>query len=198
MVGIVCSFTVLFFLVRGLPAEAFSGNQLPPVGTQTPQPLASATSAGSTSTDTGLPVRLRIPKIGVDAALEYVGLTADGEMGVPEGPSNAAWFDAGPRPGEEGTAVIDGHYGWKDDIPAVFDDLIKLQKGDKIYVEDQGGTTIAFVVRDVRTYAENESTSGVFVSSDGKVHLNLITCEGVWSAASKSYSERLVVFADEE
>lgn len=198
MAGIVFSCIIIFFLIRGLPAEASSGNQSPSAGTQTPLHLTNVTSATSTPTGSGLPVRLSIPAIGVDAALEYVGLTADGEVGVPEDPGDAAWLDAGPRPGEEGTAVIDGHYGWKDDIPAVFDDLIKLQKGDKVYVEDESGTTTVFVVRDIQTYGENENVPGVFVSSDGKAHLNLITCEGVWNAASKSYSDRLVVFTDKE
>jgi hypothetical protein len=32
----------------------------------------------------------------------------------------------------------------------------------------------------------------------GKVHLNLITCGGVWDKVGKSYSNRIVVFADME
>jgi hypothetical protein len=36
----------------------------------------------------------------------------------------------------------------------------------------------------------------VFASNDGGAHLNLITCAGEWNKGKKSYSERLVVFAD--
>jgi len=36
----------------------------------------------------------------------------------------------------------------------------------------------------------------VFTSSDGKAHLNLITCDGIWDKNAAQYSERLVVFAD--
>ena len=143
-------------------------------------------------------MRLKIPKINVDAALDYVGLTAQGgELDVPKGPINAAWYDQGPRPGEKGDAVIDGHFGWKDNIPAVFDNLHELRKGDDLYVEDAKGSTTTFVVRELRTYAQNQDDSNVFVSSDWKAHLNLITCQGVWSNTNKSYSNRLVVFADE-
>jgi LPXTG-site transpeptidase (sortase) family protein len=144
-----------------------------------------------------LPVRLKIPAISVDAALDYVGLTSQGYLGVPQGPTNAAWYDQGPRPGEAGDAVIDGHFGYKNHIPAVFDNLHALQKGDNLYTVDEKGLTTTFVVRQVRTYGQNQDDTDVFVSSDGKAHLNLITCQGDWNQAQKSYSSRLVVFADE-
>src|SRR3989338_7815462 len=53
-----------------------------------------------------LPVRLKVPKINIDATIEYVGLTPQGAMGVPRGPVNVAWYQLGPRPGEEGSAVL--------------------------------------------------------------------------------------------
>jgi LPXTG-site transpeptidase (sortase) family protein len=146
----------------------------------------------------GLPVRLKIPKINVASTLESVGLTPEGALAAPDTPRAAAWFDESVRPGEIGTAVIDGHFGWKDGIPAVFDDLSKLQIGDTFSVEDDRGVTRTFVVRNIQAYGENENVSDIFTSDDGKAHLNLITCDGLWSAAEKSYSDRLVVFADEE
>jgi LPXTG-site transpeptidase (sortase) family protein len=152
----------------------------------------------SAESERSIPIRLKIPKINVDAAIEHVGLTPDGSMGVPKGPSDVGWFDLGPRPGEKGSAVIAGHEGWKDGIKAVFDDLHNLVKGDKIYVEDETGTTTIFVVRELRIYGQNDDASDVFSSIDGKAHLNLITCEGVWNKAEKSYANRLVVFAYKE
>jgi len=146
----------------------------------------------------GLPIQLKIPAIKVDATVSSVGLTSDGSVGVPQGPNDVAWFDLGPRPGSEGSSVIDGHSGWKDGIPAVFDNLGKLKKGDKLSIEDDKGKTINFVVRALRTYSPNDNATIVFNSNDGKAHLNLITCAGVWSQTDKSHSERLVVFADEE
>lgn len=144
----------------------------------------------------GLPVRLKIPAINVDSVIETVGFTPEGEMDIPKGPDNAAWFEFGPRPGEIGSAVIAGHYGWKNNIPAVFDDLNKLKKGDKLYIEDDKGAVITFIVRESRIYGKNEDVSGVFGSKDMGAHLNLVTCEGAWNDASKSYSGRLVVFTD--
>jgi len=141
-------------------------------------------------------MRLRIPAIRVDAAIEAVGLTADGAVGTPKGRFDVAWFDMSPRPGETGSSVIDGHYGWKDNLPAVFDDLSKLHPGDKLYVDDGSGSSTVFVVRKVVSYGENDAAASVFGTNDGKAHLNLITCEGIWNKARQSYSGRLVVFAD--
>lgn len=116
-------------------------------------------------------------------------------MAAPKDPDDVAWYDPGTRPGEIGSAVIAGHYGWKNGIQAVFDNLYTLRKGDILYVEDEKGVVTTFIVREIRTYDKNENASDVFFSSDGKAHLNLVTCKGVWNKDQESYSERLVVFA---
>ncbi|MES2225716.1 MAG: class F sortase [Patescibacteria group bacterium] len=144
------------------------------------------------------PSRLIIPKIQVNAPVESIGLTAAGALGVPVKPRDAAWSSAGPLPGAPGVAIITGHFGWKEDVPAVFDDLHTLQIGDRIYLENSIGITTTFVVRAVRSYGEHDSTTGLFISDDGQAHLSLITCDGDWNALEKSYSRRLVVFADKE
>lgn len=145
-----------------------------------------------------LPARLKIPSIKIDAPVKYVGLTSDGAMDVPEGPGEVAWFNLGSRPGEEGSAVIAGHYGWKNNIPAVFDDLDKLREGDRVSIEGEKGEIITFIVRETRIYGKDEVAPDVFFSTDGKAHLNLVTCTGDWNEANKTFSERLVVFTDKE
>lgn len=142
-------------------------------------------------------------RVGLDGCstpppIEYVGLAPDGAMDVPKERTNVAWFNLGQRPGENGSAVIAGHYGWKNMEGSVFDDLHKLRKGDKLYIEDEKGATITFVVRESRRYDPQADASAVFGSNDEKAHLNLVTCEGEWDKVSKIYSKRLVVFADKE
>lgn len=144
----------------------------------------------------GLPIRLKIPKIDVDAPIDYVGLTPQGDLDIPKGPTNAGWYKSGPRPGEKGSSVVDGHFGWVNGKAAVFDNLHKLRKGDVITVEDEKGSTTMFVVSKSQTYAPNDIATAVFRSSDGKAHLNLITCQGDWNTNQDSYSARLVVFAE--
>lgn len=156
-------------------------------------PLAADSAASHTQ---NLPARLKIPSINVNSAIEYVGVAQNGTMDLPKSPERAGWFAPGPRPGEVGSAVIAGHYGWKDGIPAVFDTLSALQKGDKIYIEDGKGSVVTFVVREMHSYDPAADATVIFTSTDGKSHLNLITCEGVWNKVQQSYAERLVVFAD--
>ena len=63
-----------------------------------------------------------------------------------------------------------------------------------MYIKDDQGTTISFIVRESRTYDPGYADD-VFSQND-RVHLNLVTCDGVWDGVKKSYSKRLVVFAD--
>ena len=160
-----------------------------------PHKIALETPASPVPAQIGLPVRLVIPFIHVNAAVEPLGLTSDGAMDTPKGPDDVAWYKLGPRPGDTGSAVVAGHFGWAKGVPAVFDNLHKLRVGDTIITQDIGGQLITFVVKKIRNYGQNEIATDVFQSTDGKSHLNLITCEG-WSNTTNSYTQRLVVFAD--
>lgn len=119
-------------------------------------------------------------------------------MNVEKDPDKVAWYEFGPRPGENGSAVIAGHYGWIGNKGSVFNDLHTLKKGDELSVIDVKGNNIVFVVRESRKYDPNADATIVFKSNDGKAHLNLITCEGVWIESQKTYSDRLVVFTDKK
>lgn len=156
------------------------------------------TFSNQESESIGLPAHIKIPAIDVDTNVISVGLTSDGNMDVPKGPDEVGWYNRGYRPGEDGTAVVTGHYGWKNNLPAVFDNLHKLEIGDQILVEDENGKTSTFVVRELRMYDKDAFAPEVFGSSDGKGHLNLITCAGDWNNLEESFAERLVVFADKE
>ena len=118
-------------------------------------------------------------------------------MDIPRDDDNAAWFQLGPRPGELGSAIIDGHYGvWENGKVSIFNNLHALKQGDPIYIEDEAGMVLTFLVRESRIYGETDNAPDIFVSRDGKSHLNLITCQGIWDSARKDYPNRLVVFAD--
>jgi sortase (surface protein transpeptidase) len=144
----------------------------------------------------GIPVRLRIPSIALDADLEQLGQTSRGALDTPHDPMNAGWYADGPMPGQKGTAIIDGHSGWWHHEPAVFDELHALRSGDVIYVTDQSGAETAFTVRDSVLFHADADPAAAFRSGDDLAHLSLITCTGKWDAAARSYPDRLVVFAD--
>ncbi|MBK5215431.1 MAG: class F sortase [Candidatus Pacebacteria bacterium] len=160
--------------------------------------LAEANTTKQVVLVSGTPVRIKIPSIKVNAIVENVGLTLDGAVDAPVGPDNTGWWNGGPIPGAIGNAIIDGHSGWRNNIPAAFDDLKNLKKGDKIYVTSSTGITSTFIVRELKIYDRNDEALDVFISSDGKSHLNLITCTGIWNVVEKGRESRVVVFSDLE
>lgn len=143
----------------------------------------------------GLPSRLIIPKITVDAKVLFTGQTKAGAMDTPTNIVDVGWYKYGPLPGNQGSAVIAGHIDGLKGEPGVFSDLNKLQAGDSMSVIDSAGRPAAFVVTTVKTYGQDEQPSEVFTSSSGS-HLNLITCSGAWDAGQHHFQKRLVVFAD--
>jgi LPXTG-site transpeptidase (sortase) family protein len=141
------------------------------------------------------PVRLTIPKIGLEAAIEDVGLTTDNAMAAPSGPDTVGWYELGPRPGNKGNAVIDGHSGYANGQAAAFDKLPELSKGDRLFVEDASGRVASFVVRSTHLYARDANAAEVFAPASSR-HLNLITCTGTFDVAAGTHSQRLVVFTE--
>jgi len=142
----------------------------------------------------GLPVALIIPSINVNSKIQYLGITSKGEMEVPNNINDVGWFKFGSRPGEKGSAVIAGHFNGENNQEGVFANLDKLKVGDKLSVVDDKGITTSFTVREIRTYSPGFAEE-VFSSNDAP-HLNLITCDGLWDGAKKSYDKRLVIFSD--
>lgn len=142
----------------------------------------------------GLPVRLTIPKINIDTNIQQMGLTSSGVMEAPDSNKDAGWYKYGPRPGNDGSAVIDGHFGLGN-TKAVFSDLGMLEKGDKVTVTDDRGDISTFVVRTTKYYDKDAQPAEVFNSIMGS-YLNLITCGGDWEEDQSTYTQRLVVFTD--
>jgi sortase (surface protein transpeptidase) len=164
---------------------------------------ASITTNATTSVavnESGLPVRLVIPKLNVNAGFQDTGLKSDGTMEVPSNIYDAGWFTGSARPGAKGVAIVTGHVaqvrGGVVTKPGVFSNLDTLVVGDTLTVLDDKGSTSTFVVRAVRSYDPTADATDVFTSNDGGAHLNIITCEGTWDQALLSYTKRLVVFTD--
>jgi LPXTG-site transpeptidase (sortase) family protein len=177
---------VLGFYETALPLDP------PPVVTV----LQKSVKSMDVQTVKGLPMRLKIPRINVNAAINHVGLSPEGSMGVPKRPNDTAWYMLGPKPGDAGSAVIAGHVNWWYGATGVFKNLKLLKPGDKIVVQDAQGSSTTFIVRKSQLYGQKDDAASVFISTDGKSHLNLVTCIGVWLTSAQSYSKRLVVFTD--
>jgi hypothetical protein len=181
------------------PASASAPAGISPIARATQPAVAThlATSvgrsiAGVAQVRTGW--RLVIPRLGVDASIQPVGLDAQHAMAVPPTLDSVGWFNQGPQPGESGDAVIAGHYGLPGN-PAVFRDLGRLRPGDTFEVIWPDGHSVHFRVTSSALVAANgPPPAGVF-SRAGPARLSLITCGGDWLQAKATYSERLIVNA---
>ena len=58
------------------------------------------------------PVRLVIAAIDLDARIEARGLDANRSLDTPKDFHDVAWYRLGPRPGDPGNAVMNGHVNW--------------------------------------------------------------------------------------
>jgi len=142
-----------------------------------------------------VPVRVRIPSIGVDSGLEDLGLGAAGELDAPEEWMSAGWYEDGVVPGGVGPAIIAGHVD-SSTGPAVFIDLPELTAGDEVLVTLSTGDVHTFRVTGSETAPKaNFPTSDVYGSTPTPT-LRLITCDGRFDSSTGHYEDNLIVFAD--
>ncbi len=141
-----------------------------------------------------VPVTIIIPKLGIQTAVEAVGLTDTNNMDVPKNAADVAWYMHGPKPSEEGNAVIAGHYDTPTGRPAIFYHLRILEIGDEIEIISQNGVHSTFAVVEKSTIPYDVFPSDyIFKTRPGK-NLNLITCGGLWDSKKKVYSDRIVIY----
>jgi sortase (surface protein transpeptidase) len=142
----------------------------------------------------GLPVRLSIPAINVDAPIEPVGVDASNNMATPQNPWDTAWYAPGPRPGQIGNAVIAGHVDYHDIGAVVFWNLHQLSPGAEIVVTADDGSRRRFVVTDVEIYPSDQAPLEQIFGATGDVNLNLVSCIGDFDPSTRSYNQRIVVY----
>jgi len=143
-----------------------------------------------------LPVRLRVPKLDIDAHVQEVGVNTQGNMAAPTNFVDAGWYKHGTVPGFAGSAVITGHVDNAIALPGVFKRLHELAIGDDIYVETKGGAQLHFKVAEIQKYPYTLVPLKILFSRRDMPRLNLITCGGTWLQSERSYDERLVVYTE--
>lgn len=191
-------FLGLVFLLLGFGIFFFSPlKQIVLPSKDAPEPLQRvAFSEQSDESEGMVPVRIKIPRLGIDAFVEESGVGENGHMQVPSNYENTGWYKHGFRPGEEGNAVIAGHLDNSLGLAGVFYSLAELEAGDLIEVEDQNGDSLTFVVRDKELYDYLDAPMERIFGPASAAQLNLITCDGAWVDEVRSYDKRLVVFTE--
>ena len=139
----------------------------------------------------GVPARISIPSAGTAGPVDRMGVKG-GELQIPP-PGRAGWFDAGPRPGELGRAVIVSHVD-STEGPALFYSLLKLRHGSRIAVRDRRGRLHRFaVVRLLQIEKSHFSAASVYGAAAHPV-LVLITCGGPFSPDT-GYRDNVILYA---
>jgi len=164
------------------PVAVWRGPAVVPLAAEGPAPAADAP-----------PTRVRIPAIGVDAALEPLRLDAAGALGAPTDFGRAGWYADGTLPGEVGPAVLAGHVDSRTG-PAVFYRLHELRAGDAVEVA-RDGRWLRFRVTAVDRYAKDRFPTVQVYGPTPDPELRLITCGGVFDRARHSYADNVVVYA---
>lgn len=143
------------------------------------------------------PASIRIPSIDVEAGIDRVGRTPDGEMEIPPDVARAGWYaPSGVRPGDSGTAVIAGHVDSRTQGRGAFFALEDLDVGDEIHVEDADGGVTHWQVAARTRYGKEDIPLADIFSRSGPPRLALITCGGAFDATSRSYDANVVVYAE--
>lgn len=172
------------------PAAPSSGVTPDPERSPAAPPLA-VQGAPATGVE---PVRVTVPRIGVDVAVEHLRTDATGRLESPRGWQRAGWFAEGAAPGEIGPAVVAGHVD-SPTGPAAFTGLDALGAGDEITVERADGSVVRFEVDRTEVVAKGEFPTAAVYGATPDRQLRLITCDGPYVRGSGGYQDNLVVFA---
>ena len=139
------------------------------------------------------PIRIRIPSIGVSAPVSVLGLNRDGSVAVPTDFYIPGWYKFGPAPGQKGSAVILGHVdSYKG--PAVFYRIRDLKIGNQVIVTLANHTTVRFAVIGVHEYSKSNFPERLVFGPRNYSALQLVTCGGVFNAATGHYESNIVAF----
>src|SRR5688500_9420149 len=122
------------------------------------------------------PLKLTIPKIGVEHDVEPVGPEPDGTMASPSNGQNIGWW-AGRKAGE-GNVLLDGHHDWNG-ATGPFYRLQELKKGDEVVVAGDGkNEKLVYKVIWVKNYDRNIDATDLLGNKSGSQVATLITCGG--------------------
>lgn len=163
---------------------------------------ASTTTAASSTTGVktaaaisrSTPTSFTISSIKASGSLISLGRNTDDSVQVPADYQQAGWYQQGPAPGEQGSAVILGHVdSYKG--TGVFFSLKKVKAGDMIDVTRADGKTAHFKVTDVRMYLKSQFPDQLVFGPRGGATLQVVTCGGDFDQSAKSYLSNVVVFS---
>jgi len=181
-------------------------------GAQTPCGVGSETTLSTPQISTGqgdstadaramargglIPVRLRIPELGIRAAIvpEVIDI-AKGALGMPANIQHLGWWRDGMAPtAQSGSILIAGHYDFATAGRGAFYSLPRARRGERIQVATADGAVHAYRVVAVDSYPKSALPLTVF-DRRGPPRLVLVTCGGRFDSTTQHFLDNIVVTA---
>lgn len=162
--------------------------------TNSPEKIVKTIEVQADTFSPDIPVNLNIPSIGLNTKILPVSLTPQNLVDVPN--EDVGWYQNGPKPGEIGSASLDGHFVRENNRPGIFHKLSKLKVGDDIYITDTQNQVFHFKVIETDLINTTEfPVQKVYGPSDKKI-LNLVTCAGEYDQNLKTFNQRTIVYSE--
>lgn len=187
----------LFLLLEGVGAVAYLGiSRVDPVNVGRLAVTTAEVRAERAAISQPAPVAVIVPRLGIRSDLVRLAVDATGELEVPEDFEVAGWWEAGPKPGALGAAVIVGHVD-SHRGGAIFERLRVLEPKDHVEVLREDGSSVVFEIDALRQYPKDSLPTNQIYGPTPGAELRLITCGGRFDRRTKSYEDNVVVFARE-
>jgi len=142
------------------------------------------------------PVRLRIPRLKVDAAVQPVSVLPEGDLDVPADPDIVGWWSGSARAGgSSGSTVIDGHVDTARDGRGAFFELRTLAPGDRVELRGRDGRWLSYTVTGRRQYDKDRLPVTEVFGPSATHRVVLVTCGGRFDSGTRHYRDNVVVYA---
>jgi hypothetical protein len=149
------------------------------------------------ATVTPPPVRLVVPDVGIDMAVDAVGVKDDGEMQIPEDATRAGWYEFGPAPADAaGATVMAAHVDSRQTGIGPFAKLREVGVGATLTVTTADGSAHEYRVVDVAKVPKAGAPVDQWFDRSGAPRLVLVTCGGTFRRDIGHYTDNVVVTAE--
>ena len=170
-------------------------NSTPPAAADMVSPVPRRRSADAliAQRNESTPVRIAVPRIGIDGPVAPVGIGTARQLDVPLA-LTAGWYRHSSIPDMAGATVLAAHVDFGGQ-PGLFFNLRLAGVGDRITLELADGDLVEYEITAVTLYDKTELPSEELFRSAGDHALHLVTCGGTFDRFARSYRGNQVVTA---
>jgi hypothetical protein len=140
------------------------------------------------------PTRVRVPALGLDAAVRPIGVDGERQLRLPADPRVLGWYRFGAGPGDRGSVVLAAHVDSRRFGVGPLADLQAIGVGDRLEVDTGPDGTRFYRVDSIERFDRQALPAEVFART-GPERLRLVTCTGPYLPEAGGYQQNLVVTA---